>query len=52
MKIHPVGVRLFNADGWIARQTDMKLVLTLWSFAIVLKNVSVGHLNHAYVHSH
>ena len=52
MKIHPVGVKLFNADGWIARQTDMKLVLTLCSFANVPKNVSVGHLDRAYVQPH
>jgi len=52
MKIHPVGVNLFSAGGWIARQTDMKLVLTLCSFANAPKNVSVDHLDHAYVQSH
>jgi len=48
LKNHPVGAKLFHADGWTDRRTDMtKLIVVFSSFAnapkksqYLLKNVS------------
>ena len=34
IKIHPVGAKLFRADGWTDRQTDMaKIIVAFHKFA-------------------
>jgi hypothetical protein len=39
MKIRPLGAKLFHADAWADRQTDMtKLIVTFHNFANVPKN--------------
>jgi hypothetical protein len=40
MKIRPVGVELFHADGRMDRETDMKLIVAFRNFANASKNSS------------